>query len=70
MIKGGGQGGLKCKKLLTPSICDTYYLAVPHDHILYQLTLCFWFQNFVNGKELSAVSWTKKFNHMGVKTAC
>ena len=52
---------------LDPNIAYTYYLAVPHDHILYQLTLGFWFQNFVNGKQLSAVSWTKKFNHLGKK---
>ena len=50
---------------LGPHIAYTYYLGVPHDHILYLLTLGFWFQNFVNGKQLSAVSWTKKFNHLG-----
>ena len=27
MIKGGGQGGLKRKKLLTPSICGYQLLA-------------------------------------------
>ena len=50
---------------LGPDTAYTYYLGVPHDHILYQLTLDFWFQNFVNGKQLSAVSLTKKFNHLG-----
>ena len=33
--------------------------------LLYQLTLGFSFQNFVNGKQLSAVSRTKKFNNLG-----
>ena len=48
-----------------PYMAYTYYLGVPHYHVLYLLTLGFWFQNFVNGKQFSAVNWTKKFNHLG-----
>ena len=64
-IQAVGQISSLFNPFLGPYIAYTYYLAVPHDHILYQLTLGLWFQNFVNGKQLSAVSWTKKFNHLG-----
>ena len=64
-IQAVGLNFLTFNPFLGPYIAYTYCLGVSHDHILYLLTLCFWFQNFVNGKQLSAVSWTKKFNHLG-----
>ena len=64
--QGCRSNSLTLNPFLGPYIAYTYYLGVPHDHIMYQLTLGFWFQNLVNGKQLSAVSWTKKFNHLGL----
>ena len=39
MIKGGGQGGLKCKKLLTPSICASGQAIMVYKFMLLLLFL-------------------------------
>ena len=64
-IQAVGQISSPLTPFYGPCMAYTYYLGVPHDHILYLITYGFWFQNFVNRKQLSAVSWTKKFNHLG-----
>ena len=51
--------------LLGPYMAYRDYLGVPNYHIFYLLTLGISFQNLVNGKQLAAVNWTKKFNKLG-----